>query len=83
MLRDKEVFNKPIYIDSVLRVEVDSRNNTNIIKKENRTNWVVSDVNEEINIEKAYRDFETLSLVKATGFVYDDAMIRYLDNTIC
>ena len=80
MLRDKEVFNKPIYIDSVLRVEVDSRNNTNIIKKENRTNWVVSDVNEEINIEKAYRDFETLSLVKATGFVYDDAMIRYLDR---
>ena len=31
-------------------------------------------------MEKAYRDFETLSLVKATGFVYDNNTIKYLER---
>ncbi len=80
MLRDKQIFNKPIYIDSVIRTESNIRDYTNTIRKENRTNWIVDGVEEEISLEKAYRDFETLSLVKATGFVYDEDMIKYLNR---
>ena len=79
MLRDKQIFDRPIYIDSVIRTESNVRDYTNIIRKENRTNWVVDGVEEEINLDKAYRDFETLSLVKAIGFVYDN-MIKYLER---
>ena len=80
MLRDKQIFDRPIYIDSVIRTESNVRDYTNIIRKENRTNWVVDGVEEEINLDKTYRDFETLSLVKAIGFVYDDNMIKYLER---
>ena len=80
MLRDKQIFDRPIYIDSVIRTESHVRDYTNIIRKENRTNWVVDGVEEEINLDKTYRDFETLSLVKAIGFVYDDNMIKYLER---
>ncbi|WP_157153463.1 DUF4340 domain-containing protein [Brachyspira murdochii] len=80
MLRDKQIFDRPIYIDSVIRTESNVRDYTNIIIKENRTNWVVDGVEDEVNLDKAYRDFETLSLVKAVGFVYDDNMIKYLER---
>lgn len=80
MLRDKQIFDKTIYIDSVVKTESNIRDYTNIIRKENRTNWVVDGVDEEISLDKAYRDFEALSLVKATGFVYDENMIKYLNR---
>ena len=80
MLRDKQIFDRPIYIDSVIRTESNIRDYTNTIRKENRTNWVVDGIEEEINLDKAYRDFETLSLVKATGFVYDDKAIKYVER---
>lgn len=80
MLRDKQIFDKTIYIDSVVKTESNIRDYTNTIRKENRTNWVVDGVDEEINLNKAYRDFETLSLVKATGFVYDENMLKYLNR---
>ena len=80
MLRDKQIFDKQIYIESVVETESNIRDYTNTIRKENRTNWVVDGVDEEINLNKAYRDFETLSLVKAIGFVYDNNTIRYLER---
>ncbi|ACN85111.1 DUF4340 domain-containing protein [Brachyspira hyodysenteriae] len=80
MLRDKQIFDKTIYIDSVVKTESNIRDYTNTIRKENRTNWVVDGVDEEISLDKAYRDFEALSLVKATGFVYDENMIKYLNR---
>ncbi|MEI0477103.1 DUF4340 domain-containing protein [Brachyspira pulli] len=80
MLRDKQIFDKQIYIESVVKTESNIRDYTNTIRKENRTNWVVDGVDEEINLNKAYRDFETLSLVKAVGFVYDNNKIRYLER---
>ena len=80
MLRDKQIFDKPIYIDSVVKTESNIRDYTNIIRKENRTNWVVDGLDEEISLDRAYRDFETLSLVKATGFVYDDKAIKYVER---
>ena len=80
MLRDKQIFDKPIYIDSVVKIESNIRDYTNIIRKENRTNWVVDGLDEEISLDRAYRDFETLSLVKATGFVYDDKAIKYVER---
>lgn len=80
MLRDKQIFDRPIYIDSVIKTESNIRDYTNTIKKENRTNWVVEGVEEEINLDKTYRDFEALSLVKATGFVYDNNTIKYLER---
>ncbi|MDA0067330.1 DUF4340 domain-containing protein [Brachyspira hyodysenteriae] len=80
MLRDKQIFDKTIYIDSVVKTESNIRDYTNTIRKENRTNWVVDGVDEEISLYKAYRDFEALSLVKATGFVYDENMIKYLNR---
>lgn len=79
-LRDKQIFDKTIYIDSVVKTESNIRDYTNTIRKENRTNWVVDGVDEEISLDKAYRDFEALSLVKATGFVYDENMIKYLNR---
>ena len=80
MLRDKQIFDKQIYIESVVKTESNIRDYTNTIRKENRTNWVVDGVDEEINLNKAYRDFETLSLVKAVGFVYNNNTIRYLER---
>ena len=80
MLRDKQIFDRTIYVDSVVRTESKIRDYTNTIRKENRTNWIVDGLTEEINLEKAYRDFETLSLVKATGFVYDNNTIKYLER---
>ncbi|MCZ9962602.1 DUF4340 domain-containing protein [Brachyspira hyodysenteriae] len=80
MLRDKQIFDKTIYIDSVVKTESNIRDYTNTIRKENITNWVVDGVDEEISLDKAYRDFEALSLVKATGFVYDENMIKYLNR---
>ncbi|WP_297277977.1 DUF4340 domain-containing protein [uncultured Brachyspira sp.] len=80
MLRDKIIFDKPIYIDSVVRVESNIKDYTNVIKKENRTNWVVEGIEEEISLDRAYRDYEALSLVKATGFVNDDNMKKYLER---
>ena len=80
MLRDKQIFDRPIYIDSVIRTESNIRDYTNTIRKENRTNWVVDGIEEEINLDKAYRDFEALSLVKATGFVNNDNMKKYLER---
>ncbi|WP_300369660.1 DUF4340 domain-containing protein [Brachyspira sp.] len=80
MLRDKQIFNRPIYVDSVIKTESNIRDYTNTIIKENRTNWIVEGVEEEINLEKAYRDFEALSLVKATGFVYDENTIKYINR---
>lgn len=80
MLRDKQIFDRPIYVDSVVKTESNIRDYTNVIKKENRTNWVVEGVDQEINLDKAYRDFEALSLVKATGFVYDENTIKYLNR---
>ncbi|PTY39915.1 DUF4340 domain-containing protein [Brachyspira hampsonii] len=80
MLRDKQIFDKTIYIDSVVKTESNIRDYTNTIIKENRTNWIVDGVDEEINLNKAYRDFETLSLVKAIGFVYDENMLKYLNR---
>ena len=80
MLRDKQIFDKTIYIDSVVKTESSIRDYTNTIRKENRTNWVVDGVDEEINLNKAYRDFEALALVKAIGFVYDENMLKYLNR---
>ena len=80
MLRDKIIFDKPIYIDSVVRVESNIKDYTNVIKKKNRTNWVVEGIEEEISLDRAYRDYEALSLVKATGFVNDDNMKKYLER---
>lgn len=76
MLRDKEIFNNPVSIDSVKTVEIITRDHTNTIQKLNRTNWIVLGVDDKTDIEKAYRDFSTLSLVKASAFVYNQDGIR-------
>ena len=71
MLRDKEIFNNPISLDSVKTVVISAVNHTNIIKKINRTNWVVETIENKTDLQKAYNDFSTLSLIKASGFVYN------------
>lgn len=71
MLRDKEIFNNPISLDSVKAVVISAVNHTNIIKKINRTNWVVETIENKTDLQKAYNDFSTLSLIKASGFVYN------------
>ena len=78
MLRDKEIFESPIILDSVTTVEIATKDYTNTIKKLNRTNWVVDDLAEQTDLDKAYRDFETLSLVKASAFVYDQDLMKQL-----
>lgn len=70
MLRDKEIFNNPISLDSVKTVEITAGNHTNIIKRINRTNFVVETIENKTDLEKAYNDFSTLSLIKASAFVY-------------
>lgn len=72
MLRDKEIFNsRPISLDSVKTVEIAAGNYTNIIRKINRTNWIVENIEDKTDLEKAYNDFSTLSLIKASAFIYD------------
>ena len=71
MLRDKEIFNSPVFLDSVRIVEITAGNYTNIIRKASRTNWIVENLEGETDLEKAYNDFSTLSLIKASAFVYD------------
>ena len=71
MLRDKEIFNSPVSLDSVRIVEITAGNYTNIIRKVSRTNWIVENLEGETDLEKAYNDFSTLSLIKASAFVYD------------
>ena len=78
MLRDKEIFESPIILDSVTTVEIATKDYTNTIKKLNRTNWVVDDLAEQTDLDKAYRDYETLSLVKASAFVYDQDLMKQL-----
>ena len=78
MLRDKEIFESPIVLDSVTTVEIATKDYTNTIKKLNRTNWVVDDLAEQTDLDKAYRDFETLSLVKASAFVYEQDLMKQL-----
>ena len=78
MLRDKEIFESPIVLDSVKMIEVSTKDYTNTIKKLNRTNWVVDDLAEQTDLDKAYRDFETLSLVKASAFVYEQDLMKQL-----
>ena len=71
MLRDKEIFNSPVFLDSVRIVEITAGNYTNIIRKASRTNWIVENLEGETDLEKAYNDFSTLSLIKASAFVYE------------
>ena len=71
MLRDKEIFNAPVSLDSVRIVEITAGNYTNIIRKASRTNWIVENLEGETDLEKAYNDFSTLSLIKASDFVYE------------
>ena len=71
MLRDKEIFDSPVSLDSVRIVEITAGNYTNIIRKASRTNWIVENLEGETDLEKAYNDFSTLSLIKASAFVYD------------
>ena len=71
MLRDKEIFNSPVSLDSVKAVEITAGDYTNIIKKASRTNWIVENLDGETDLEKAFNDFSTLSLIKASAFVYD------------
>lgn len=78
MLRDKEIFESPIILDSVTTVEIATKDYTNTIKKLNRTNWVVDDLAEQTDLDKAYIDYETLSLVKASAFVYDQDLMKQL-----
>ena len=68
---DKEIFNNSISLDSVKAVVISAVNHTNIIKKINRTNWVVETIENKTDLQKAYNDFSTLSLIKASGFVYN------------
>lgn len=87
MLRDKEIFNTPISLDSVKTVEIAAGNYTNIIRKINRTNWIVENIEEKTDLEKAYNDFSTLSLIKASAFVYDvprriERLFRIPDATV-
>ncbi|WP_157150216.1 DUF4340 domain-containing protein [Brachyspira sp. SAP_772] len=78
MLRDKEIFESPIILDSVTTVEIATKDYTNTIKKLNRTDWVVDDLGEQTDLDKAYRDFSVLALVKASAFVYDQELMRQL-----
>ena len=71
MLRDKEIFNSSVSLDSVKAVEIIAGDYTNIIRKVSRTNWIVEDLGGETDLEKAFNDFSTLSLIKASAFVYD------------
>ncbi|TKZ33145.1 DUF4340 domain-containing protein [Brachyspira catarrhinii] len=71
MLRDKEIFNAPVSLDSVRIVEITAGDYTNIIRKASRTNWIVENLDGETDLEKAYNDFSTLSLIKASAFVYE------------
>ena len=71
MLRDKEIFNSPVSLDSVRAVEITAGDYTNIIRKASRTNWIVENLDGETDLEKAFNDFSTLSLIKASAFVYD------------
>ena len=58
-------------MDSVKAVEITAGDYTNIIKKASRTNWIVENLDGETDLEKAFNDFSTLSLIKASAFVYD------------
>ncbi len=71
MLRDKEIFDSSVSLDSVKTVEIIAGNYTNIIRKVSRTNWIVENIGGETDLEKAFNDFSTLSLIKASAFVYD------------
>ena len=71
MLRDKEIFNSSVSLDSVRAVEITASDYTNIIRKASRTNWIVEYLGGETDLEKAFNDFSTLSLIKASAFVYD------------
>ena len=71
MLRDKEIFNSSVSLDSVKAVEITAGDYTNIIRKISRTNWIVENLDGETDLEKAFNDFSTLSLIKASAFVYD------------
>lgn len=78
MLRDKEIFESPIVLDSVKMIEIATKDYTNTINKLNRTNWVVDDLGEQTDLDKAYRDFTALALVKASAFVYDQDLMKQL-----
>ena len=78
MLRDKEIFESPVVLDSVKMIEIATKDYTNRIEKLNRTNWVVDDLGEQTDLDKAYRDFTALSLVKASAFVYDQDLMKQL-----
>ena len=71
MLRDKEIFNSSVSLDSVKAVEITAGDYTNIIRKISRTNWIVENLEGETDLEKAFNDFSTLSLIKASAFIYD------------
>ena len=71
MLRDKEIFDSSVSLDSVKTVEIIAGNYTNVIRKISRTNWIVENIGGETDLEKAFNDFSTLSLIKASAFVYD------------
>ena len=71
MLRDKEIFNSFVSLDSVKAVEITAGDYTNIIRKISRTNWIVENLEGETDLEKSFNDFSTLSLIKASAFVYD------------
>ena len=71
MLRDKEIFDSSVSLDSVKTVEIIVGDYTNVIRKVSRTNWIVENIGGETDLEKAFNDFSTLSLIKASAFVYD------------
>lgn len=71
MLRDKEIFDSSVSLDSVKTVEIIAGDYTNVIRKVSRTNWIVENIGGETDLEKAFNDFSTLSLIKASAFVYD------------
>lgn len=71
MLRDKEIFGSSVSLDSVKTVEIIAGDYTNVIRKISRTNWIVENIGGETDLEKAFNDFSTLSLIKASAFVYD------------
>lgn len=71
MLRDKEIFDSSVSLDSVKTVEIIAGGYTNFIRKISRTNWIVENIGGETDLEKAFNDFSTLSLIKASAFVYD------------
>lgn len=71
MLRDKEIFGSSVSLDSVKMVEIIAGDYTNFIRKVSRTNWIVENIGGETDLEKAFNDFSTLSLIKASAFVYD------------